>query len=170
MLKELKKICNPTVFEDIFKTYAGDLKQFLFFKTQDLDLAEDILQETFVKLWENCEKVSYTKVKGYLFTVANNKFINWTKHKKVVRNYEKSAVSKNDQESPEFILLGKEFLQKIEQAIQDLPETQREVFLLSRMEKKKYAEIGEQLGISVKAVEKRMHLALKTLRNTIGNV
>ncbi|MBX2829008.1 MAG: sigma-70 family RNA polymerase sigma factor [Flavobacteriaceae bacterium] len=170
MLKELEKICKPAVFETIFKTHSRDLKQFLFFKTQDLDLTEDILQEAFVKLWENCDRVSYSKVKGYLFTSANHIFLNWIKHRKVKRNFEKNSIAKNNPESPEFILLEKEFLQKIEQAIADLPETQREVFLMNRMEKKKYAEISQILGISVKAVEKRMHLALKTMREKIGNV
>ncbi len=170
MLKELEKICKPTVFENIFRAYSNDLKQFLFFKTQDLDLAQDILQETFVKLWENCNRVTYSKVKGYLFTTANNQFLNHTKHKKVVRNYQKSSIAKSNSESPEFILLEKEFLEKIERTIENLPETQKEVFLLNRIEKKKYAEISEMLGISVKAVEKRMHQALKTMREKIGRV
>ncbi|GAB5400171.1 MAG: RNA polymerase sigma-70 factor [Aureisphaera sp.] len=170
MLKELQKICKPAVFETIFKAHARDLKQFIFFKTQDLDVAEDILQESFVKLWENCDKVNYSKVKGYLFTSANNIFINWTKHRKVVRNFEKTSLSRNNPESPEYILLEKEFLVKLENAIDSLPPTQKEVFLLSRMEKKKYSEISDQLGISVKAVEKRMHLALKTMRDKIGKV
>ncbi|MDC8004786.1 RNA polymerase sigma-70 factor [Aureisphaera galaxeae] len=170
MLKELEKICKPAVFETIFKKYARDVKQFVFFKTQDMDQAEDILQETFVKLWENCDRVSYSKVKGFLYTTANNLFLNWFKHRNVVRNHEKSSLSRNNPESPEFVMLEKEFLEKIEKAIADLPDTQREVFLMSRMEKKKYAEISEILGISVKAVEKRMHQALKIMREKIGNV
>jgi RNA polymerase sigma-70 factor (ECF subfamily) len=67
-------------------------------------------------------------------------------------------------------MLEKEFLEKIEKAISDLPEKQKEVFLLSRIEKMKYREIAEILGISVKAVEKRMHLALLEMKEKIGNV
>jgi RNA polymerase sigma-70 factor (ECF subfamily) len=67
-------------------------------------------------------------------------------------------------------MLEKEFLEKIEKAIADLPEKQKEVFLLSRIEKKKYREIAEILGISVKAVEKRMHLALIKMKDKIGNI
>jgi RNA polymerase sigma-70 factor (ECF subfamily) len=59
---------------------------------------------------------------------------------------------------------------KLKKAISDLPIKQREVFLLSRMEKKKYKEIAEITGISIKAVEKRMSLALMALRKTIGNI
>ena len=150
--------------------YAKDLKRFIFFKTQDIDAAEDILQDTFIKLWDNCDNVNYSSVKSYLYAVANNSFLNKVKHDKVVSKYQDGHQLKVTNESPEFVLLEKEFLEKIEAAIEALPEKQREVFLLSRLEKKKYAEISEMLGISVKAVEKRMHSALKTMREKIGDV
>jgi len=73
-------------------------------------------------------------------------------------------------ESPEFLLEEKEFMARLEKVIADLPEKQREVFLLSRIDKKKYSEISEILDISVKAVEKRMSQALITLREQIGNI
>jgi len=170
MSKDLKKICKPQVFEDIFKLYAKDLKRFIFFKTKNLSETEDILQDTFIKLWDNCDNVNYYKVKSYLFTVANNIFLNIKKHEKVVRAHEKQTVKSNTNETPEFILLEKEFLVKIDNAIASLPETQREVFLLNRIEKKKYREIAEMLNISVKAVEKRMHFALKYMKEEIGKV
>ena len=59
---------------------------------------------------------------------------------------------------------------KLKSAIADLPEKQREVFLLSRIDKKKYSEISEIVGISVKAVEKRMSQALVVLRKKIGDI
>ena len=73
-------------------------------------------------------------------------------------------------ESPEFLLEEKEFMVKLKKVIADLPEKQREVFLLSRIDKKKYSEISEMLDISVKAVEKRMSQALIRMREQIGNV
>ncbi|OUR92344.1 RNA polymerase subunit sigma-70 [Flavobacteriales bacterium 34_180_T64] len=170
MIKDLEKICHSETFERIFNTYAKDLRRFIFFKTQDIDVAEDILQDTFIKLWDNCDNVMYSKVKSYLYTVANNLFLNIKKHEKVVHSHQKSHVHLNNVESPEFILLEKEFLEKLEMTIADLPEKQREVFLLNRIEKKKYKEIAAQLDISVKAVEKRMHGALVTIREKIGNV
>jgi RNA polymerase sigma-70 factor (ECF subfamily) len=88
----------------------------------------------------------------------------------VVAEHQKTTIKSSNQESPEFVMLEKEFLEKIEKAIADLPEKQKEVFLLSRIEKKKYREIAEILGISVKAVEKRMHLALIKMKDKIGNI
>ncbi len=170
MIKDLNSICNQKVFENIFNTYAKDLKRFLYFKTQDIDLAEDIMQDAFVKLWDNCGKVSYDKAKNFLFTVAKNLFLNIKKHEKIVLKHQKFNLRKSDCESPEYLMIEKEFLIKIEEAISSLPEKQKEVFLLNRMEKKKYKEIAEMLGISVKAVEKRMHFALIIMKEKIGKV
>ena len=96
--------------------------------------------------------------------------LNKGKHEKVVRNYNKHNKKEKTDISPEFIMLEKEFMDKLETAIANLPEKQREVFLMNRIEKKKYKEIAEELSISVKAVEKRMHQALVTMRTVIGDV
>jgi RNA polymerase sigma-70 factor (ECF subfamily) len=163
-------ICESKIFEDVYNMYAKDIRRFLFFKTQDLDKAEDILQEVFIKLWENCSKVDYDKVKSYIYSIANNMFLNEVKHQKVVQNYNKHNKNESTNESPEFIMLEKEFLEKLESTIATLPEKQREVFLMNRIEKKKYKDIALHLDISVKAVEKRMHQALVVMRKEIGNV
>ncbi|WP_431135979.1 RNA polymerase sigma factor [Psychroserpens mesophilus] len=170
MSKDQQNICHSKTFEAVYQTYAKDLRRFIFFKTQDIDKAEDIVQDTFITLWDNCKKVNYEKVKSYLYTVASNTFLNIVKHEKVVHKYQQSISHQHTNESPEFIMLEKEFMDKLQQTIDSLPDKQKEVFLLNRIEKKKYREIAEQLGISVKAVEKRMHSALLVLREQIGNV
>ncbi|MBV7267822.1 RNA polymerase sigma factor [Winogradskyella luteola] len=170
MAKDNRNICHSKTFETIYNTYAKEIRRFLFFKTQDLDKAEDILQDVFVKLWDNCSNVDYNKVKSYIYSIANNMFLNAVKHQKVVQNFNKHNMKERTNESPEFIMLEKEFMQKLETTIASLPEKQREVFLMNRIEKKKYKEIALQLNISVKAVEKRMHQALVVMRKEIGNV
>ncbi len=170
MKKNNSNICDEKIFEKIVTTYAQDLKRFLFFKTQDTDKTEDLVQDTFVKLWENCDNVTYSKVKSYLFTVANNLFLNHIKHLKVVHKHQQSAGHKITLQSPEYLMIEQEYLQKIERSIAALPQKQREVFLLSRIEKKKYKEIAIMLDVSIKTVEKRMHDALIQIRQTIGNI
>ena len=167
MSKDLKKICFPKVFESIFKEYAKDLRAFVFFKTKDLATSEDIVQEAFLKLWNNCGNVDYNKVKSYLYTVCRNIFLNKVKHDNIVLKHSTSITKQEDNESPEFVLLEKEFHDKLVKAIEDLPVKQKQVFKMSRLEKKKYSEIALELNLSIKAVEKRMHLALKTLREKI---
>ena len=170
MSKDQQNICQERNFEIVYNQYAKGLRRFIFFKTQDIDKAEDILQETFIKLWDNCSKVDYDSVKSYLYTIATNIFLNMIKHDKVVRKHQETLTRHATNESPEFIMLETEFMEKLEHTINTLPEKQKEVFLLNRIEKKKYKEIAIQLDISVKAVEKRMHLALVVMREQIGNV
>ncbi len=167
MKLDSENICKPKIFEMVFKTHAKDLKRFLYFKYKDLETAEDVMQDSFVKLWENCSKVSLEKVKSYLFTLGNNQFLNIKKHEQVIRKNNFRHTKSTTNESPEFLMIEKEYLTKIENAIANLPEKQREVFVMSKIEKKKYREIAEILNISVKAVEKRMHGALLKMRTVM---
>jgi RNA polymerase sigma-70 factor (ECF subfamily) len=69
-----KDVCNERIYDAVFKTHAKNLKRHLYFKYNDMASAEDVLQDTFIKLWNNCAKVTLEKVKSYLYTVANNAF------------------------------------------------------------------------------------------------
>lgn len=165
--------CNEQTFDQFFKSHAKLLRNFIYYKFGDLEKAEDIVQDAFIKLWNNCSQVPIEKAKSYVYTVATNLGISITRHEKVKFKYQNYVVQRKSdvtQESPEFILLEKEYMTKLKQAISDLPERQREVFLLSRIDKKTYKEIAEMSNVSVKAIEKLMHKALLSLRKKIGNV
>ena len=169
-MEEKQSVCQPKVFEEVYNTHSEALHNFMYYKCGDKDLASDFVQEAFVKLWKNCAKVFYNKAKSFLFTVSNNLFLNNIAHKKVVLRHQQLGAKHHTNENPEFLLEEQEFLKKLEKTIADLPEKQRVVFLLNRIDKKKYKEIAEMLDISVKAVEKRMSLALKSVREKIGNI
>ena len=168
---EEKDVCEEKVFQRIFKQNSESLRNFLFYKFGDLDRAKDIMQDSFIKLWNNCKKVPESKAKGYIFTVANNAFLNDIAHKKVVLKYQ-NQVDKSPihSESPDFLMEEKEFLKRLNAAIASVPEKKREVFLLNRIDKMTYREIAEILGVSVKTVEKRMQDALIILRKKIGRI
>lgn len=165
-----QSVCESKVFENVFNTHSEALRNFMYYKCGDTNLAEDLVQESFVKLWQNCAKVILEKAKSYLFTVANNLFLNNVAHKKVVLKHQQLGAKHHTNETPEFLMEEQEFMTKLQNAIADLPEKQREVFLLNRIDKKKYREIAVLLEVSIKTVEKRMSLALKTLRQQIGNI
>ncbi len=165
-----KSVCDSLNFRKIYDTYADNLFGFILYKCGDKDLAKDLVQESFIRLWNNCSKVVYEKAKPYLFAVGNNLFLDDYAHKKVVLEHQKLGGKTVTEETPEYVLEEQEFLKKLNEAIANLPEKQREVFLMNRIDKKRYKDIAEALDISVKAVEKRMTLALKTLRTQIKGI
>lgn len=168
MNDEHQNICREEVFERIYRMYARDLRNFLLYKFQDVETCNDIVQECFVKLWEKCREIRFDKVKSFLFTVGNNAFINHKKHLQVVRKHHKQ-IKKPDIEpvSPEYVYIEEEYARKLHRLIDQLPEKQKTVFMMSRIEKLTYNEIAETLQISVKAVEKRMSAALRFLRTRL---
>ncbi|GAA4275036.1 RNA polymerase sigma-70 factor [Aquimarina gracilis] len=170
MQQSSKSVCEQPVFTQLFETHAEAVRNLIYYKCGDKDQAEDVMQEAFIKLWDNCKKVIFEKAKGFLCTVANNLFLNQVAKQKVRLEYSKIPRSNKNIESPDFVMEEKEFMNKLQTAIAELPEGQREVFLLNRIDKKTYNEIAEMLGISVKAVEKRMHNALKQLRKLVKNI
>jgi RNA polymerase sigma-70 factor (ECF subfamily) len=93
------------------------------------------------------------------------------KHKKVVLKYElESKSTSSDHQDPQFILEEKEYLKKYQKALSNLTEEKRVTFLLNRVEGKKHKEIAELLGISRKAVEKRIYSAVTELRKEINEI
>ncbi|MCR9289996.1 MAG: sigma-70 family RNA polymerase sigma factor [Bacteroidetes bacterium] len=159
-----KNICQEEIFKSVFVEQAKGLRNFLYYKTGNLQQAEDLVQDAFAKLWENCAKVIFDKARSFLFTVANNLFLNQVEHKKIVLKFENRGHSQRSDLTPQFLMEEEEFRKRLEEGISNLPEGQRVVFLMNRIDKKKYREIAEELNISVKAVEKRMHKALVALR------
>ena len=157
-------VCEEKVFKTVFYENAQSLKEYMYYKCGNQEKAEDFMQDAFSKLWENCAKVPFEKARSFIFKIANNLFLNEVKRDKVVLKFKKRLDDNVEVENPEFIYQKKEFHELLERTISSLPEDQRTIFLLNRIEKKKYREIAEMLDISVKTVEKKMHLALKELR------
>lgn len=165
----MNNVCEEQVFSSIFKANSKTVFNYIYYKFGNEEKSHDAVQEAFVKLWENCSKVTPEKAKSYLYTVANNLYLNVIKAEKVRLKYAEPTYEHSN-ESPEFLLEEKEYKQKLDKALNDLPENQRTTFLLNRIDGKKYAEIAEIEGVSIKAIEKRMHLALKTLREEIDGI
>jgi RNA polymerase sigma factor (sigma-70 family) len=169
-MEKQTNICQEQAFNKIYKAQAQSLRNFMFFKTKDTDASYDLVQEAFLKLWQNCAKVTPEKAKSYLFTTANNLFLNTVAHKKVQFKFTQGVKKSQDNNSPEFLLEEKEFGQKLQKALDSLTQLQRTAFLLSRVEGKKYREIAAIYNISEKAAGKRVLDALEKLRETIENL
>lgn len=164
-------LCSESVFRSVFDSHFKLLRNFLIFRFKNIERAEDTAQNAFVILWENCAILKPEQAKSFLFTTAIRLSLNSIKHDKVVSDFELQSKPKAiHNESPEFLLVANELQKQLERAINDLPEKQRTVFLMNRFENQSYTEIANLLDLSVKAVEKRMHLALMSLRKVIKEV
>jgi len=154
-------------FRNVFDQYFEAIRNYIYFLCSNADLAEDIAQDSFVKLWDNKDSIVMSTVKSYLYTIARNLTFNQVKRNKLKYNFLAQTELGTENESPEFALEQKEFKEKLERVIASIPDGNREVFLMNRIEGMKYQEIADRLGLSVKAVEKRMSKALKIIRENI---
>jgi RNA polymerase sigma-70 factor (ECF subfamily) len=171
MSNSLKEnICDETLFSSIFNRYSKELHNFLYYKFGERLNPKDKVQEAFIKLWQNCGKVKPNKAKSYLYTIANNLMLNEAAHQKVVLNYRKLPTKDHTNENPEFLMEEQQYMEKLQKAISNLSEAQRTAFLMNRIEGKKHLEIANILGISSKAVEKRIYGALANLRKDIEEI
>ena len=170
MRSSKSNLCQETHFNSFYLSTVQDISNFAYYKCGDEASAMDLVQEGFAKIWQNCADIDIDKAKTYLFTTVNNLFLNTKRHEKVVLKFVKNAPYLDRTNlNPEFLLEEEEFKNKLSSAIATLSEEQREVFLMNRIEEKKYREIAELLGISQKTVEKRMSGAIKIIKNQIGD-
>jgi len=165
-----KSICYESVFNQVFDSHSESLRNYLYYQCRNIQQAEDLTQNAFIKLWNNCKKVLFEKAKAFLYAVAKNEFYNQVAHQKIVFEFAKSPQKTVNHEDPEYIIEEREFNDKLQAAINALPDGQREVFLLNRIDKKTYKEIAEMLNVSQKAIEKRMHKALVKMRKIVKNI
>ncbi len=168
MPKELKEdVCEEKIFSKMYTKYSKDLYNYLYYKYGASLNPNDKMQDAFIKLLDNCKKVTPSNAKAFIFSVAKNMMLNEIKHQKVVLRYRENKPKEYTNESPEFILEEKEFLKKYQVALSRLTEDQRVAFLLNKVEGKKHAEIAEMLGVTRKAVENRIYTAYKKIKNEI---
>ncbi|NJB84671.1 RNA polymerase sigma-70 factor (ECF subfamily) [Lewinella marina] len=171
MAESVAGVCAEAVYEGLFTRLSPALYRFLYYRCGDPALAADLVQEAFLRLWENCARVMPDKARAYVYQVGQNAFLKTKARGRVREKYRlRVAPREATTEDPQFTLEEAEFAERLSQALTALPSASREVFLLNRVDGLKYREIAELLGISQKAVEKRMHRALVELRRLHGEI
>lgn len=165
---------DQSEFEDIFKSYFPSLTNFAKKYVSDIDVSKEIVHDIFIKLWEKRSELDPSKsLKSYLFTSVHNKCLNYIRdHKKFDRSeyHLEKLEENNDHWDNTDKMEEAETEVRIKQAIEKLPEKCKEVFILSRFEGLKYAEISQKLGIAVKTVETQISKALKILREELADI
>jgi len=151
----------------MFNRLYSPVRNFIYYQTGDKDFADDIAQDTFSKVWEKRESVRKETAKSLVYTIATNLCKNRFEHNKVVLEFASSYQQPEATASPEFEMEMNEFNDRLKNAINNLSEKNRTVFLMNRIDGLTYNEIAENLELSVKAIEKRMKNALDELKKQI---
>ena len=157
---------DETVFDTVFRRFYAPLCHYATqFTDGDPDEAEDIVQQTFVKLWERRASVDIAwSVKAYLYKMVHNAALNRIRHQQTKHKYQQFNAQQLDTQHVHPEDTAPELRERLHNALNELPPQCRNIFELSRFEQLKYREIAEQLQISIKTVETQMGKALRLMR------
>ena len=160
---------DERAFQVLFCKYYPAMCHFARQFLNDSELAQETVQNMFVKIWEKRETLNIeSSVKHYFFRSVRNHCLNLIQHEKIKKQYANRVIETTYQEiNPDQYYLEVDLIQRIEKSIDSLPPKRQEIFRLSREQGMKYKDIAENLHISVKTVEAQMWLALKHLRNEL---
>lgn len=148
-------------YKEQIDLHADDVLRYLDKNIKDGEVAKDILQDTFVSLWENKEKVESSKIKNWLFTVAHNNMLKLFRYNKIRQN---SFIEENSSES------NLENTQLIDQLLKQLPDRMRQCLMLKDWQGFSIKEIAEILDISEENVKVnifRAKVKLKELKSQL---
>ena len=163
---------DERAFEQLFKKYFKDLHSYACAMVKDEAVAEGIVQNVFLKLWERADTLNYQQTPApYLYRSVHNECLNHLKHKKVRLAYNQYLQRQpyHDKGSSVQKIQLSELQQKISIALAELPQQCRTIFQMSRFGDMKYQEIADELDISIKTVEAQMGKALKVLRKKLAD-
>ena len=164
--QNLKDAGNKLTIKEVevyYQEYSARLHRYALTILRDDDEAKDAVQAVFLKLWEKGEALDGNKsIKSYLYTSVHNHCLNIKRHQKVKARH--LASSEEPTYQMEDKLSRQEDSRNIMAFLKKLPPRCRRIFIMSRLDEKKYADIAAELGISIKTVEVQMGKALKILR------
>lgn len=154
-------------FKKTFNKYYKNIRNYVYSLSGDIYLSEDIAQDTFLKLWE-IDKINENTIKPFLYSISKNLYLNQYDKNRVKSKFINSQYEKLDLDSPEYILEYKEYDERIQRAISNLPTKCRTYFLLNRLDDMMYKDIASNFNVSVKSVQKQMSKAIRLLKNEIN--
>lgn len=160
---------QPESFRTLFIKHYALMVSFGMNYVDQTDVAEDIVQEIFTKIWENNTQFeSYRKFKTFLYTSVRNAGLNYIKHEKVKERYNNSSLEPQSGD-PELDIIEEEVYHKLFESIDSLPKRCREVFEL-HLDGNSNDDIASLLGLSVLTVKTQKNRAMQSLRKQMGDM
>jgi RNA polymerase sigma-70 factor, ECF subfamily len=164
---------SEKIIKGLFDEHFHQLVLSAFRYLNDYGQAEDIVQDVFVKVWQNFDQVrNVNDLKGYLYKAVQNSCMNFLRHIKVRQKYmvDSEVLISSFEKSPEENITEEETKKRVHQAVSKLSDNWREAFVLSKYDNLKYHEIATAMNISQKTVEKYISKALHFLRNELKDI
>ena len=162
---------DTRAFRQIFDALFSNLAKFSYSFVQSKEAATEIVDELFVRLWTNkANIIKINDLRVYLYTATKNASLNYIakKAKQIeMEPYENLHVQIADGASPEQLMITKEMLQKIKQAVDSLPPRCKLIFKLVREDGLRYGEVAEILSLSVKTIDAQMVIAVSKIRESV---
>jgi RNA polymerase sigma factor (sigma-70 family) len=155
-----------TDFTSLYKRHAADVYRFALYLSNERGEAEDLTSETFVRAWTAPGPIVMATVKGYLFTIARNLFLQGLRHKS--RRAALDEDLRDPQPGPYRQAEQKQKFDAVMAELQTIPEASRSALLMRAVDGMAYEEIAQVMGISLAAVKVKIHrarLALAGLRD-----
>ncbi len=163
-LIELLRTEGDLALRELYERYAKKLHSLALYKTKSREVAEEIVQEIFIKLWEKRGSQQIEHLESYLFSSLKYQIVSYLRVVVSARNTSSVQDDLMLAAPAEHSLSVEEIKATMEQSIQQLPEKTRQIFVLSRYEQQSHREIAERLELSEKSVEYHITQALKHLR------
>ena len=155
-------------FKEVYNAHFDAVRRYVFYRCGDTELASDIAQDVFVKIWENRDSLDISTIKPLLYRMATSYCINEYRRQLCRMNFEQSMKQVHDSESSaEDEISFNELRAAYERILEQMPDKQRTIYLMSRENGMKYTEIAERLQVSVKTVEKYISASLRLFKTKL---
>jgi RNA polymerase sigma-70 factor (ECF subfamily) len=170
---------NEHAFEQVYRLYFPRLLSYSIKIVKDKNIAKDVVQNVFIKIWENPKVLDIENPDAFIFKTVKNASLNFIRHLKVIDNLKIKVKERYEGEELYYIdftgsepteLIDKELQVGFEKVLNSLPQKCKEVFALSRKDGLKNREIADKLNISTKNVEKHISKALTIYRAHFADI
>lgn len=152
-------------YNQCVKTYSDVLYRFALQHVSDTAAAEDAVQDSFLQLWQHCDRIDVNQAKAYLFAVVRNQIIDLFRHKKIEQQYAEEVQTKGSSTAFSQQVEAKDALQK---ALAHLPDIQKDILLLREWDGFSYKEIADILNVSEQQVMVYLFRARVTMRKKLA--
>ena len=168
---------NPSAFKDVFRLLYPRLKGYCKLFISDDNKVEDLIQETFITLWEKRNSIKTDRsVESYLFVILRNNCLNFLRKEKLENNT--LSIDMEEVSELQYLyqidFLGKEeksmeeqLVESFQEAVEELPDKMKQVFKLCKIDGRKQKEVADEMGISKKMVEKHIAKAKEQIRDKL---